>query len=560
MATKTDLMQTGRKPIDATRGFYMDAYGYELSSIWFNTPFRNEYRDMAYHRAMSCMLRSNQVGEHYRRQLLYSYLKPIYKTDSALDSLNEHFDILPTDNTYVVRAIRNLCTLYNKPPKRVIEIDGKPVKQNDTILEILDNSDFNTYMRHVYWALKLTNEIVGNFVIHPNEKLKWRYFYKDKVRIIYDAFDNIQEIWIHHATVNEIGDEVDRFWVWTEDSLTYKDEKGMNVPFNYSIAGKEESYENYVNRYKTIPYKELKLDNIKDDTQGVSGGDLWELVKAQISYNKYDNTIDEIVDYQGFPLRIFSDFADIEQDELVVSPGSIIFTKTEKNVDNPMPASVETVEAANEHTALEDLKLRKIKQVLKNLELPPSIIDDNIGLPESGVAMREMRKGLIEIRGEDIPTMKRIENDLIKMMLMILNNGDESPYKGQFNDYYRYKVSIDYAELDVSMEFEPLKMKYDYLLEKNYISPKEHYLTFTEDESVQTDEQLIKLVKTNKKYYEQLKAIYGQDNSGASTNTSETPSGGDRENELKNSDGFEVQSDKQQDRFVGEQNTETGKE
>jgi len=100
--------------------FYLDAYQTELNAIWAGTQFNNEMNNLAYYRALTSMLRDNEVGEYQRRLLLRSYMKPEFAANQADDPINKLFSVMPSDNLYVRRALKNLCVVYTEKPQREI--------------------------------------------------------------------------------------------------------------------------------------------------------------------------------------------------------------------------------------------------------------------------------------------------------------------------------------------------------------------------------------------------------------------------------------------------------
>jgi hypothetical protein len=137
-----------------------------------------------------------------------------------------------------------------------------------------------------------------------------------------------------------------------------------------------------------------------------------------------------------------------------------------------------------------------MKKVLKNLGLPTSLVEDNPGLAQSGVALQIDRMELNELRKEDIIKLRTIEDELIRKITKILNNDIASPYKGKFKgDYY---TEIDYIEpsifLEPEKEFEYQKTIFEY----GITSPSQFLNRVLSNDTITSDEDAIKKIKENR--------------------------------------------------------------
>lgn len=528
-----------------TTGFYYDAFAVGESIKWGNTKFKDELVDVCYHKAINSMLNTNQWGEMDRRQLLYAFMKPFWtsnknnKVNTALDSF---LPSLPSDNSYVLRAIKNLCIAYNRPPRREILGDN-----NKVATKILDEINFNGFMQKVYRALKLNNRLLYRPYIKSiagEPEIALRYWGAEDYRTMKNDNGEIIELWVltRDLAPDSIFREVKydyNFWVYTNERIIKCDVDGKQIPFVINGITQLEM----ANLYGFIPYLELSLTN-NEDCYNETDGSKWELIRGQIECNMLELSIMEMATYLSFPMRGLINFFFENEDEITISPSSV-FISEQKDMDFAPPHFIESGSDTS-FTSVEELKDKKIKIILKNMGLPVSVIDDDVTLPESGVALNEMRKELIEVRQEDISNLKRIDSKMLKLLLAVLNNDDASPYKTMFNS--SYDINIDYQELETPSVFAEQKEKIEYMELNGFISPLDKYISITGDESINSEEKLKKYITKNKELFAQYKESSDEtttDNVGAAnTNAEPTINGnGDEFPSTSGEDQIEGQAD-----------------
>ena len=100
----------------------VDAFSSDVVRVWQNMEVsglnRNIY-DMCYNRSLAAFLRDGREAAEERRRLLFSYLRASgFAAGRPTDGINRHYPSLPTDNLYVKRVIKNLCTNYLNSPDR----------------------------------------------------------------------------------------------------------------------------------------------------------------------------------------------------------------------------------------------------------------------------------------------------------------------------------------------------------------------------------------------------------------------------------------------------------
>jgi len=463
--------------------YYENAFTVALNTIWGATEFKEEIKNLSYYRTLSCMLRDSEVGETARRDLLKAYMEPNFGTETN-DTLNILYPILPSDNSYVKRAVKNLCQVYNEKPNR--EIVGA---NEETLADIYNTIQFDYNLNKIHRILKLTNEIAITLRF-INGIPKLHFITPDNYRLKLDDFGNPYEMWVPYTKI--INKQPKQFYkVWTFDKYKILDDKLQQVKFNYN--GKE--FIEIPNPLGELPYSILSLDGDKDEQLEVYGGGLYELVKAQIQCNKLDFMVTENLDYNGFALWVMTNW-DLKKSNIKLKPGAILVAEGINQNDGIYPPSVETASPQSQYLDIEDLKSIKMKKVLKNLGLPTSLVEDNPGLAQSGVALQIDRMELNELRKEDIIKLRTIEDELIRKITKILNNDIASPYKGKFKgDYY---TEIDYIEPSIFLEPEKEFEHQRTLFEYGIISPSQFLNRVLSNDTITDDEEAIKKIKENR--------------------------------------------------------------
>lgn len=471
--------------------FYLDAYQVELNSIWAKTDFNNELQNIAYYRALTSMLRDNEIGDYQRRQLLRSYMKPDFSADDTKDPINKLFSIMPTDNLYVKRALRNLCVVYNERPSRKIE-----GKNANIIEELYEQINIDSKYLKLHRIAKLTNELAVTLQFH-NQKPVLRYITPDNYRLKYDDYGNEIELWIPYTEYVDKS-PVTYYKVWTRDEYYILDNNLNKTPFQY--AGK--TFISLPNQMGEIPYVFIKLDTDKDEYLEQSGGGLYELVKAQLNCNKLDFLVNENIVYNGFAVWLLKNW-DIKNNNIKLSPGAAFIAEGISGMDGLSEPTAETVQPSAQFLDIEELKSTKIKKTLKNLGLPSGLIEDNPGLTSSGVAMRIDRMELEEVRKEDIAVFRNIEDKIVNKFAKILNTDYASPYKNKLGGEYITK--LDYIEqstfLEPKEEFEYNKMLFEY----GMITPQVFVNRTISNDYITDDKAAIQYLKTNRQLINELK-------------------------------------------------------
>jgi hypothetical protein len=504
-----------------SNAIYYDAFVTEMTAIWGFTQFANEIENLTYYKALSSFLKNNEIGAYERRELLYAMMKPNFSYNESNDLINKMFGVMPTDNLYVSRVLRNICNIYTQAPQR--EIEGK---NNDKLLTYLDECKFDYVMQKVHRAVKLCGEIAVRPRFRHN-KLELVYLTPELYRYKTDTYGNMTEFWVHYQTYDKNNVVIDRFHYWDKDVYKVKDLSGQDVEFKYKIGDEEKVYKQLVNPLGKIPYELITIDNNQLDDIAVDSFDLWELCRGQLYCNKLDMMVDENLTYNGFSVWLAINCS-VPGKDFVLGPSRIIDAKhTKDNQDSDIPPDLRSINPQQQYSEIEELKLKKIKQILKNMGLPSTVIEDKPGLGGaiSGVAMKIDRKELDEYRQEDLIIMKIKELAIIKLIMEVVNKDIASPNPMLFDPFDKYTININYAELET---FAEPKDEYEFYTNKfndGLISPKDYVVFLTGNDTIETDEQAIEYIKKNKDYLKQIKGVQDDEHNPTDDDSGDAESG-----------------------------------
>lgn len=469
-----------------SRPIYSSAFDAEMYAIWGATEYRNEIPDLCLNRAISCWLRNDEIGEHDRRWLLYYTLSPMFAHDKQDDPLNQYFNIMPTENLFIHRLLRNLCIAYNEPPKR----DFGDTKINDKYAELIKEAKIDNRLQSIYRISKLCNEVLVRPRIR-NLKLELQILTPDMYRIKYDELDNPIEILVPFHEYGVRREVLLKYHHWTLNNYEVLDMNLRPIPFVWE----KKTYNSLPNIYKALPYVKLKLN----DNEDVYGGNNWEICKAQLFCNKLDYLIDENVTY-NMSIWVAINMVSLGE-SFKMSPGKIVTaTSAKMNSEDPIPPSLENISSNPFYDRIQDLKKQRIDNVLRQMGIPTSVLSDQPG-NLSGIAMLIDRMELNEVRQEDKSSLISFERELFKMIANVVQT-DRKETIGEFD------LRIDYADdkdfYDPKDRFTMEQQKFEYGLTR----PSVFVNTLSPNDMIITDEDAIKYILQNKEY---LKQIRGQD-------------------------------------------------
>lgn len=475
--------------------FYYDAFLASESQVWQNTDFAKDLMDICYNRALACWTRGRDEGEEDRRLLLRSYLKPSFGVEEQNDVLNTMFPILPSDNSYIIRTLKNLCYIYNTAPTRTYE--GLDEKTTYSINELLGKIKFNKAMQIGYRLAKLCNEVMMR-PVRRNGKLKIEILTPDNYRVKKDMSGAIKELWIPFVEGTD-----QKFHVWTDNVYRVAKSDGKFTNFSYNngksiIAGGSQGITNI---YGQIPYAMLELDDAYTYSTA-----LFELVKAQLYANKLELLADENVTFNGFSVWVGTNLQNMKDHEkLRISPRHLFDIRSAvSNDSDPIPPSLESVSPSPHFDMIHLFKIDKMKSVLKNLGLPVSMIEEQTGTT-SGIGILRERQELTDAQEEDKEVLMEYEDTLINLLLSVENIENNGKYPQQVS------VKLNYADVKVLEEpdkqFETERLKFEY----GVITPREFLGKFT-DQDFETEEEAIQFINDNRNYLETLGSTNEQTN------------------------------------------------
>jgi hypothetical protein len=511
---------------------YADAFSYDIRKNWQNLEImnlNNNVYDMSYNMSLAVFLRDGREAVEARQRLLFSFLKASgFAATKPTDGINRHYSSLPSDNSYIKRAVKNLCTNYMNPPDREILNSStlEPIGDefvNDLINSLFSESSLDYALLKAHQKAKFT----GEAAVHPRIRrgaVQLQILTPDQYQVVKDDYGEILEYYkpFHQVIPNPVNATVQsalRFDYWDRDVYRLLDENGIPVPFlheithfdsetgTYSVKEQVELLE-LEHGYGRIPIEILSFDiNDGDGTEGRE--DLYELLKAQLAANMLDYLARENVTYSAIALWVFINFG-LGRENLPISPGTALISNNVQQDGSLMPPQTQTVSQETYYESIHSLKEKIMIQAMKNLGLPNSLVLDNPGLA-SGEAMKVDYRELENIRKEDTALLKPFEKRLLKLIIRIANTDPASPYMGLFSGNYEF--SIDYKEL---FNKETTKEEIEILNEKKrlgIISPLEYLRALKADDTISTDEQAIAEINRNLELFKQT----GDNNDKAGT-------------------------------------------
>ena len=508
--------------------FYQEAFYKTYDSIWQNVSlygFDERATDWTYKRLLSCFLRHGIESDLQRRAALYYYLKNSgFNSIDTLSIINSWKSTLPTDNSIVKRIINNLSQLYVEEPNRTYEVNGKPLEETETLETLLRSINFNSIMKRFHKSIKITGELC----IYPRIKdgrIVLDIMYPDEYMSISDSHGKIIEFWIPYYS-NSYSIESKKYnqelfyEVWTENEkyilnsnlnridFTIESYKWNSLTNNFDTRVVKEA-NSMPHSYGKVPF--LIFNYNPSNMNDSDNEDGFEIVKSQLECNMTSLLSREnIVKYLQMFIMVNTETKRGEDRYKYMQHGSVISIDDVKEIaGQKIPPYVETVGMTPAFQEMQDYKMSKEKETMKNSGLPTSLVQDNPGLAPSGEAMKQDRLELNEARNEDIYYMQLVENEVINLVLLVANKDGASPYLNKFNN--TIKVNVDYSDMNVLTHEEQIafieKRKQLYCIElKNYVN------FYANNNLITTNEEAIEYIETNKSYFDKLKELYEPDN------------------------------------------------
>lgn len=465
--------------------FYQYAFEDTYLRIWEKTPHAAEVKELAFLHSLVIFGQSSNENETDRRKLLYNYCKPYVSVIKKDDILNKIQSVLPSKNIAVKRVINAICKLYENTPSRLI---SKNEIEETQLSDLIKNSEYDVIMSYIHKLCKLVNECIVR-PIFIDGFLKFEVISPDNYRYITDEFGRKVELWIHKIRVIN-GQPKDTFDIWTKDEFYVMDNnKKIVTPKAPNI-------------YNEIPYLNFKLgaDNIYSDNEELL---FWELIRAQLDYNKAEIFENNSVAFNGFPIIALMNY-DLPADK-TFSPGRLI--EINGLTDGEVMPYHEQIAPDSQYSEINDLRTKNMKQVLRDYEMPNSLVEEGASV-QSGIALEIERKGLEEFRKTDRIQLKNFEKTFINHIAKIATL-ENSPYT--FSVEKDYDVEIEFIETATPAD---LQVLFDITTAKflaGIIDAKTYIMTLTSIDSFDNNEEAIKWIKDNK---ELLKTLEGKEENG----------------------------------------------
>ena len=449
------------------------AFEQEFRVTWGSTKFSNEVDSLCFFRALTCWYSSSMDDLDARRELLYRFAEPHFDTADAASTLNRLYQALPIKSGGK-RIMRNICGLYNKEARRTFGNSDDASTADD----IYRRSDIDTAMKTAHRFARLTN----NCIIVPairNGVLDIDILPPDLYRVVLDEknFRSVLELWI---PVKRHGGKTE-FNVWTHEQY---------IKCNY----KGEVISAEPNRYGRIPVVFVQLEK---DASDYYGGGMVELMEAELDNNFLKFLIDNNIVYSAFAVWIATNFGKVD---FTLSPNKIICVNDAVKGDGfLLPPSLESVTPSDTFGKLEDLQNRRYQRALREMGLPATIYSPD-AKTESGYSIFMQRQELMEIRQEDEPIFRRVEQELYELIaqMELIDMGVVLPPVSDF--------TIDYQEQSILLEpqkdFELKKEKLEY----GILSPLVFVKELAGIDNLSTNEEAIEYLKSNRELFNSITA------------------------------------------------------
>lgn len=482
--------------------------------------FDKEIEDVCYYMALDAFSREGVFAVNKRRELQVSYMEGLYSRKYPQDLLKRAEHIVPTDNSFIRRALNNLCMVYNTNVARQWDKGGEKQAQ------LLDLISYDDFLDKVHKLGKFNGNVLV-FVGYDGKKIRLQTltnaWYRWKNIGTQDKPD--WELWvavIKEKAQNKIAYDVQGYgnnyeWnyhVWNSKEYRKVDREGENITTPIT------------NKYKTIPFVEVDFAQTnKYDYYDNSSG-MYDLLEKQLLLNT--------LQFGSFASAAYSNVSILHLDNIEIEDptsfglGKIIETKT--NEDDPERV-IQFVNANGNFTETDTYRNNIAKDTLKNLGLPSAVVES--GGVMSGEALKIDRIELEEQRKADIKTMEYYEKEISKM-IDIVSRAEGNPYN--LGEY-----TITYNELEVigdpEKKYNLSKIKFDNDLISIYDFMRDIGYIGTNEELKEIYKQLIEV---NSEFRVELSQTSRPSNSNAEaegTTTTTAPNNNDETNGIAATDG-----------------------
>ncbi len=447
------------------------AFEQDFRVTWGSTKFSHEIDSLCFFRALTCWYSSSADDLDARRELLYRFAEPHFDTSDSATTLNRLYQALPVKSGGK-RIMRNICGLYNKSARRAFGNSD----QASTAEEIYKRSDVDTAMKSAHRFARLTN----NCIIIPairNGVLDIDILPPDLYRVVLHEknFREVKELWI---PVKRHGGKTE-FNVWTKEQYSKCNYKG-------------ELISSEPNRYGRIPVIFVQLEK---DASDYYGGGMAELMEAELDNNFLKFIIDNNIVYSAFAVWIATNFG---KTDFTLSPNKVIMVNDAVSGEGFLtPPTLQSVTPADTFGKLEELQNRRYQRALREMGLPATVYSPD-AKTDSGYSIFMQRQELMEIRQEDEPIFRRVEQELYELIAQ-MELADMGVLLPPVSDF-----TIDYQEQSIVLEpqkdFELKKEKLEY----GILSPLVFVKELAGIDNLNSNEEAIEYIKSNKQLFQSL--------------------------------------------------------
>lgn len=517
-------MATTYATIDNNAEYYENAFVSTFHQIWDGTIYDNatDLTDLAFYRALTCFLGNNRIDMYDRRQLLYFYLAHggEFNAQDGDSLLNQYRGKLPIDDN-VHYILQNICTLYNQAPRRDFG------KAEDKMQEIYDKATIDSQMRYLQQIAEVVKVLAVSIVIKDND-YRLIYLTPDKFRIETDP-NNSFKVTKFTYTDWDTARAVIVYNEWTADKYSIY---SMNIKrdiLNRRTLVKEVVTETD-NVYGIIPFVFLRLTN---GSSFIEGGRL-DLIEKQLELNKLKFLSNLDATFNGSPMKLAINMSGKANK---ISPNRIFeFEGVKVGEGFNQAPSLELISNDPQYENLEDFRSNKLKQMLREENLPASLINE-ITADISGISRAIERVPLKEKRESEINKFIRFEKELAELIRVIAN----TDIYLETSQIPEIDFKIDYEEEGLYLE-PSLERDFDLNKMKNYeLHPLNYYSKWGDFDTNLSEDELINEIQIRKELLTKLEL---EKNNGTAE---ENPDEENNPNQI-NEQGFQRQEiDKQKE-------------
>lgn len=568
-----------------------------MSELWGDHPefgLPDSIAELCGYRMLTSFYDSGFRDVENRRELLYHNLMGVGYDTSEVGVLAPNRARLPVA-TFLPKVVRTLATAYSTPPVRTWENpdsgqiiitanadtggDGAATETPETIRlrEICAADGIDGRLQDALRYAKLCSGCVVGAYIGARGRTQVQILTPDLCRWKADPLfpDHLTELWLPMIRRTDANGEpladgpVTVYQVWTDSEVKYVDASGDpdsedafyfepperdedgNLPEGIE-DGDLEPIKSRPNPYGRIPFVVMRLAE-PNSYDTFSGGLLWlaeECIRANAT--QWNAEMSEHYDSHGHWVTI-----NMKLDGTVPRFGVGGYSSVEgADAGDMLPPSITNIPAGGQYTNLSEQRRNQIKDALRLAELPESEIVEQSGNPPSGVSRILERMPLIELRRQDIETLRFFEQEFWDMLIRVRNvdtAGFEEPLPEGL------KVSVTFADesmiLEPKDEVELAKARFD----AGLISASQ-YVKDAGGQTFTDDREAARFIIENQKVRKSIEAgiVPGEEPGGGTaadgtTDTGGTDSGGTdagaAANELRTSVGGSAQIAERQAEF-----------